>query len=154
MSKAAEDWDSIPVEPSIGGPLFGSESGPAEPRRASGPFDDSATEPDPEEILVAGLIWKHQGRERSLAIARITEVTGLNARAVKSTVERLRKTHRCQIGPRHEDPAGYFWIVDEDDRKLARAPFHSQILAMFDTLMVFDSRESLRGLVEKLRGKL
>jgi predicted transcriptional regulator len=149
MSKTVEDWDSYPVEPSIGGPLFGDE-----PPCAAGPFDNSTHVPDREEILVAGLIWKHQGRERSLAIARIAEVTAFSPRSIKTIVERLRKKHHCQIGPRHEDPAGYFWIVDEEDRRLARAPFHSQITSMFDTLLVLDSREGCRGLIEKLRSKL
>jgi hypothetical protein len=146
---AREDWDALPVDPTIDGPLF---SGPAS--RPEGPFDGSSEKPAPEEALIAGMIWKHRGRDNAVPIAQIAEVTKFDPRVIKTIVEKLRKKHRCQIGPRHQEPVGYFWIVDDEDRRLACAPFQSQMLAMWESLQILDTPQRNRELLERLRNRL
>jgi len=115
------------------------------------PFDNSPATPEPVERLVAAVIWRHQGRTKPVTIAEVAEVVNLDARKVKEIVEVLRVTHRCKIGAKRGDPAGYFWIVDAEDLKAAVEPYRNQILSMWRTLHVLDSRESMRELLGQMR---
>ncbi len=119
--------------------------------RAPGPFDRSKVPPEPVEALVAGLIWEHAGRANPISIAEIRHRTGLSERKVKDVVEQLRVTHRVPIGARREEPAGYFRIVDAEDREAAVGPYRSQILQMFRVLRVLDEPGRVRELLGQLR---
>lgn len=152
MRRGRGDEDFFPVAPGIDGPLFAEVTGP--PRPEPGPFDDSTEQPTPEEVLVAGMIWKHRGRVNAVAGEEIAQVTGIEPRFVKATVQALRDKHRCRIGSKHYDPPGYYWIVDDEDRRLAVGPFHSQMLAMWDTLQVLDTRANNGKLLERMKEKL
>lgn len=141
MKTQPEDY--APAEATVSGPLFD-----------TGPFDLSRSEPTEEERTVAELIWRHRGQESAVAIARIVEATKYSYRDIKSIVEILRKKHSCQIGARHEDPAGYFWIDNDEDRKAAVGPIRSQVEKMFETLVVLDTLERNRELLDELKTRL
>lgn len=142
--------DAVYTGLSIDGPLFAME--PELP--APGPFDCSREKPTSEEVLVAEMIWKHQGRANGVNIATITEVLAIEPRVVKDIVQRLRQTHRCLIGINRAMPPGYFWIVDDEDRALAVRGMRSQIKSMFATLLVLDERKALFELVSELKETL
>lgn len=147
MTRELDDFDRVAVA-GIEGPLFAAAA------IASGPFADSPERPTAEEVLVGEMLWKHQGHAHAVALADVAEVAGLDQRVVKGIVQRLRQVHRCRIGSNHHAPSGFFWIVDEEDRRIAVGGFHSQILAMCDTLRVIDSRESVAELMRRMREKL
>jgi hypothetical protein len=120
-------------------------------RLIDGPFAGSKLRPTKPEILLAGLIWQHRGRERPLSIARLRELTGVNERAIKGIVEQLIVAHKMRIGGRREEPAGYFMIEDSEDQAAAVGPYKAQILAMLRRLRVLESREALREFLGQLR---
>lgn len=109
------------------------------------------SKPTPAETLVAGLIWKHRGRNNSIALARIQELTGFSVRHIKDIVEQLVVTHKLQIGGRRDDPVGYFMIQDADDQATAVGPYKSQILAMFKRLRVLEAPHRLREFLGQLK---
>jgi hypothetical protein len=119
--------------------------------RGAGPFAGSKVKPAAVEVLVAGLIWNHQGRGSPIPIAKVQQLTGLAVRKVKEVVEQLRVMHRMPIGARREDPAGYFWIVDAADREAAVGPYRAQIRRMFQVLRALDEPARVRELLGQLR---
>jgi hypothetical protein len=137
-----QDWDGPLPAAGIAGPLFD----------GGGPFANSTEKPTSEEVLLGEMLWRHQGRAYAIQVGEIAAVTGIEYRYVKSTVEQLRKKHHCRIGSNQS--VGYFWIVDDEDRKLATGAFHSQILAMWETLGVIDERAELHELLRRMREKL
>lgn len=118
---------------------------------AEGPFVRSKVRPSPIEALVAGMIWKRAGRRNPISIAEIQRQTNLGERKVKEIVEELRVTHRAAIGASREEPAGYFRIMDAEDREAAVAPYRSQILRMFQVLRVLDDPAGVRELLGQLK---
>lgn len=152
MRKEPDHLDALPVAPTIGGPLFGDTSGElaSEPT----PFDNSGNKPTPEERMIAYFIWKHRGSRNPVSVAKLNELSKLDQRTIKGTVQQLRVNHHCPIGARREEPAGYFWIVDEADRKAAVGPYRAQLLSMWDTLRVLDSPVANRELLDQMRSKL
>ncbi|HEX4311911.1 MAG TPA: hypothetical protein VHZ25_17910 [Acidobacteriaceae bacterium] len=137
----------VPPERTVAGPLFD-----------AGPFDHSPLgEPSAtHEKVVAALIFAHQGRNNPISISRICANSDLSEREVKSVVSALRNDHHMPIGARRgstasqEETAGYFWIVDAEDREVAVAPYRAQILTMWTTLRRMDSPAKLRDLRERL----
>jgi hypothetical protein len=128
-------------------PLFPAEA-------IAGPFDRSATQPSPEETLIASLIWKHKGQANPIPIARLRELTGYSERQIKGTVESLIVTHRMKIGARREEPAGYFMIETKEDLAAAVGPYRSQILSMLRRLRVLDTYEACRDFLSQVRSVL
>ncbi len=126
-------------EPASGAPLF-----------AEGAFDRSPAKPTAEELVVGNMIWKHKGSSNPLPIGKISEVTGYNARQVKSIVEQLVVKHRLKIGGSRIDPWGYFIAETAEDLQRACEPFESQVLAMWKRLQVLKNRHELRELLGQL----
>lgn len=154
MRRIDRDDHYVPVQPTIAGPLFDSN-----------PFDHSPLgEPSTEfERIVADLIWRHKGRADPISIAQIRANVNLSERAVKGVVAALRTDHCMPIGAlrgasdtrgsvsiHDEQPVGYFWIVDAEDREIATAPYRSQILTMWRTLRRLDTVQRLRSLRDEL----
>lgn len=147
MRRVSHDDFYAQPEPVIRGPLFD-----------IGPFDRSplGAPSTPAEKVVADLIWKHKGRENPISIAKICANSDLSERECKSVVAGLRNDHRMPIGARRgstasqEETAGYFWIVDAEDREVAAAPYRAQILTMWNTLRRMDEPGKLRALRERL----
>jgi hypothetical protein len=113
------------------------------------PFADSKIAPTAIERVVAGMIWKHQGRNNPISIAALSSATGKDARAIKAIVEQLVTTHRARIGGYRGadgDPAGYAVIVDAEDLAAAVGPYRAQIFAMWRRLRVLLSRHELAEL--------
>lgn len=136
-----EHEDHLVQERTVGGPLFAE----------AGPFDASTAAPSSMEQVVGDWIWRHQGRANPIAIAELEKITGLSARALKGIVEQLRVAHHMPIGANRDEPAGYFWIVDAADQVAAVGPYKAQIISMWRTLRVLDSKTSLRELLGQLR---
>lgn len=118
--------------------------------RAEGPFARSKVEPTPVEALVAGLIWRRAGRRCPIPIAEIQRQTGLSERKVKEVVEGLRVTHRAAIGASREEPAGYYRIVDAEDREAAVGPYRSQVARMFRVLRALDDPARVKELLGQM----
>jgi hypothetical protein len=155
MKTRVEDYDYTEGAGSPG-PLFDAAElagGSACPTTVDGPFAESSEAATPEEVAIALLIWDRKGWDAAIAIAEIEEKTGYSNRMVKTTVEILRKKHKCAIGPRHEGTPGYYWIVTPEDRVKACRSFYSQILAMWETLQVLGSREGNAKLLSKMGEK-
>jgi hypothetical protein len=146
MSARRFQYDPFPVTPFAESPLFGIPA-----KEPSAPFDRSTIQPSAMEALVAGIVWKHQGRHNAISIEQLTELTKLGARGVKEVVEQLRLAHRCRIGANRQEPYGYFWIVDAADHAAAVAAYRAQILSMWRTLQVLDDDTSLRELLGQLK---
>ncbi len=135
MSRARHMQDEFYGSQTVAGPLF--------EQRDPGPFALSRAQASPDELLIAGLIWKHKGRANPISLARLRELTNFSERHIKSVVEQLVVTHRIRIGARREEPVGYFVIVDAEDQLTAARTFRNQILAMWRRLKVIDDRRSL-----------
>lgn len=103
------------------------------------------------ENSVSTLVMFRKGRSNPISIDAISRETGLSPRQVKGVIESLRTTHRMPIGASREEPAGYFWIVDAEDQAAAARPYRNQILTMWKTLRVLDSRKRLRELLGQLK---
>ncbi len=134
------------TERTVNGPLFG-----ARPGAADGPFARSLVVPDAHETVVAAMIWRHQGREKPIALASLVTAVGLSEREVKAIVEQLVVTHKMRIGARRAEPWGYFIVVDAADLKVAVAPYQHQIFSMWQRLRVLLSAPELRELLGQLR---
>lgn len=119
-----------------------------------GPFGDSNTKPSPEELMVAGLIWRRRGRANPISIARLRELTGYSERQIKGIVEQLVITHRMRIGGSRQDPAGYFIVQDTADLAAAVEPYKSQILSMLRRLRVLDAPHARREFLGQIRLEL
>jgi hypothetical protein len=113
------------------------------------PFARSTIEPNALERLVAQLIWARR-RSNPITIAEICRGDNRAAREVKAAVESLVTVHRCRIGARRGEPAGYFWIQTAEDQAAAVGPYRAQILAMLRRLRVLDSAEDYRRFVGQL----
>lgn len=137
--KRVGDDDFGFVERRISGPLFEGD-----------PFGESKVKPQPDEVLVASLIWKHRGRGNPVSIARLKDLTGFSERSIKGVVEQLVVCHRMKIGGRREEPVGYFVIEDAEDLRVAVGPYRAQILAMWRRLKVLESARELRELLGQL----
>lgn len=136
MRRDAEDFGVKPAA-GITGPLF------------EGPFARSRFDPTALEAAIAEMVWPRR-RECPVSIAGITAATGAEARAVKEAVENLVACHRCMIGARRGEPAGYFWIVSAEDQVAAVGPYKAQILAMLRRLRVLDSPEDYCAFIGQL----
>jgi len=106
--------------------------------RADGPFGRSKLVPTALEALVAGLIWKHQGREHPVSIARLREITNLEERGIKGIVADLIDGHKMRIGARREEPVGYFIMRDPADVEAGTGAYRAQFVAMARRLRVLD----------------
>jgi hypothetical protein len=138
--KRADTHDMLLAVPSIAGPLFD-----------EGPFAKSTVEPSPCERIVAEAIYHCRGRHNPVPIAHLSEVIEREARTVKGIVEDLRVKHRLPIGACRQEPYGYYWIVDAADQAAAVEPYRNQILSMWRTLAILDSKPALRELLGQLR---
>ncbi len=120
------------------GPLFEWADKEAEIRATDGPFGRSKLKPTALEILIAGLIWKHQGRENPISIARIREISKLDERGIKGVVAELIDGHKMRIGARREEPAGYFIMVDAEDVQAGMGAYRAQFITMARRLRILD----------------
>ena len=141
----AEDYGMPAVQPPA--PLFA--------RAVEGPFARSEMRPTPLEGLVAGIIWRHQGRENPVPLMEVIRLAGcklpaLSERKLKEIVQQLRVAHRCPIGARRAEPVGYFWIADAEDHEYALRPYREQVIEMFRVLRALDSRGRLSELLGQL----
>lgn len=115
------------------------------------PFADSKVTPEKKEVVVAGMIWRHQGRANPIAISLLSKATGWSAREIKSIVEQLVVTHHMKIGAsRNQESGGYFVVVDAEDVELAAKSYRNQIFAMLRRLRVLLSEHELRKLYGQL----
>lgn len=117
----------------------------------AGPFGQSKIQPTAMEALVAGMIWKHKGRNNPISIARISELTKLSDRTIKGVVERLIVTHKIRIGARRDEPAGYFVIEGIEDLDAAVGPYKAQMLSMLHRLRVLAPPEVVREFLGQLK---
>jgi hypothetical protein len=141
------------------GPLF--EMAPSELRSdAQGGalchlFANSKITPTETERVVAGIIWRHQGRANAISIEMLTKATGKDERAIKGIVEQLVTTHRARIGGYRGGESGarvgYAVIVDAEDLAATVGPYRSQILSMWRRLRVLLSARELAELHGQLR---
>jgi hypothetical protein len=122
-----------------------------------GPFERSQMPVTPVEGFVAGMIWRHQGRDNPVPIKEIVRVAAisfrlpnLSDRKVKEIVQQLRVVHRCPIGARREEPAGYFWIVDAEDLEAGLGPYRAQVIEGWRVLRAI----APRAWVLQLHGQL
>lgn len=106
--------------------------------RADGPFGRSKMVPTALEALIAGLIWKHQGREHPISIARLREVTSLDERAIKGVVADLIDGHKMRIGARRDEPVGYFIMRDAEDIQAGTGAYRAQLIAMARRMRILD----------------
>jgi hypothetical protein len=88
--------------------------------------------------MIAGLIWKHQGRENPIPLARLKEIAGVDERAIKGVVADLIDGHKMRIGARREEPAGYFMMCDGEDIQAGTGAYRAQFISMARRLRVLD----------------
>lgn len=117
----------------------------------SGPFARSSIQPSPHEILVAGLIWLHQGRANPIPLARLREATRLTDRALKDIVRELRRTHWVMIGASRGQPSGYFIIRDELDLAVGVGPYRDQAIDAIQTVKLLAGKETVIELLGQMR---
>ncbi len=115
------------------------------------PFSRSTARPEPDEVLLASLIWRHRGKDNPISIARLRELTGYTERQIKDLVEQLVVTHGMRIGGRRGEPGGYFVIETAEDQAAAVRPYKLQILAMWKRLRKLEEPHSLRELLGQLK---
>ena len=120
----------------------------------SDPFEASREAPTADQARIAGIIWRRGGWRNAVSAESLSKMTQRSAREIKSIIEALRNTHKCAIGSRHEAPAGYYRIVNEEDREMAVAPYHSQMLKMWRTLKVLGTRGENQRLLAQMRSDL
>lgn len=126
-------------------------------RKSEGPFAHSTVPPQPDEVLVASLIWERQGRLRPISIARLCELTKFTPRQVKDLVEQLIVKHGLKIGALRGKRNGYFVVRegDREDLEAAIRPYKLQILAMLRRLRVLEpSRHAQLEFLGQIRMEL
>lgn len=119
------------------------------------PFDRSKIRPSPAEVLLAGIIWNHQGRDRAISIAEIIRLAGagnylLDDRKVKDIVHELRRTHHVAIGSSRGDLPGYFVMVDLADFDAGLGAYRRQLIEGWQVLRAV----APQSWIAELRGQL
>ena len=118
---------------------------------APDPFEASSEAPTDDQRRVADIIYASPGWRKAVSAQSIGQMTARSVREIKGIVEALRNTHKCAIGSRHEEPAGDYRIVNEEDRKMAVGPYHSQMLKMWRTLKILGTRQENQQLLDRMR---
>jgi hypothetical protein len=126
------------------GPLFDSQ---AEACATTDPFGRSKVTPTAEERVMAGVIWRHQGRGNPILIATLQKILGKSERTVKGIKQQLIVTHKMRIGSqRGGGQAGYFMIADAVDLAVTVASYQGQVVEMWRVLRVLMEGHELRRL--------
>lgn len=77
---------------------------------------------------------------------------GLKSRRdVNDIVAQLVIAHRCRIGAKRDEPAGYFWIVTAEDERVAVAQYKAQLIQEARRLRVLASDAAYQELMGQLR---
>lgn len=83
-----------------------------------------------DERAVLAILSAARGASKAIGIEEIESKTGLNYRAVTSTIERLRTVHKRMIGSSRGTPHGYFIIESAQDLGQTIKPLKNQAIAM------------------------
>lgn len=70
------------------------------------------------------------GCEHPRSARELAKLLQLNDRAVRRLINHLATQHHLPIGSKSGEPAGYYWIVSENERSLSIDQLNSQVESM------------------------
>lgn len=102
---------------------------------------------------VLAMIRPCRGRHAALSMHTIAANTGVKPRVIQAIVKFLVEERLLPIGTAVARPFGYFWIVNNDERRAVRDHFVRRALSNLDHARAFDSDSIVAELVGQLAMK-
>lgn len=113
-------------------------------------FQFTSPEEDLQAMQVLHLVRAYEGRENAISMHHIEVLTGIRARQVQSLVKRLVEERGLPIGTTTRAPFGYYWIVNEHERRDCRNHLLRRALSTLRHAKAFDSDAIVAPLVGQL----
>lgn len=93
------------------------------------------------------LIYRRQGDSKPISLDELENVTGIKRRTVQAIVKYLRDEKHHPIGSKMKPPYGYYWIVNESERRETRNSLLRRALHTLEGAKALDSDDIVAPLI-------
>lgn len=113
-------------------------------------FRFTTPDEDIDALRVMHLVREHAGRENAISMHEIERLTEIPARQVQALVKLLVEERAMPIGTTTRRPFGYYWIVNEGERRDCRNHLLRRALSTLRHAKAFDTDAIVAPLVGQL----
>lgn len=103
-----------------------------------------------DERRVLDVLEGHRGRERAIVSADLARRAGVSERRLRSVLRHLVIAHRVAVGSATGEPAGYYLITSETERRAVRDSLFRRALRVLQRSRAYDRD----GVADVLTGQL
>ena len=114
-------------------------------------FDELTMDSESQHVL--GLIRVRKGRECSITVANISEITGIPPRTVRDIVKGLIEKHLIRIGSSLGNPPGYYMIATKEEAEQNERTLRRLGLSILTRAAVL-KRLTVKEYMKRLQGEL